>query len=210
MHKTDYILTFGDYFSNYIRSSSKNISIGNLYLESKVEGLAKSKRDNICHILFITQRDYTDTLISPLRESLEKLEKPYTLTIRLHPSDNESLEKYNGLLSIPGTNISSSGDIYSLIVNSDYIVGSYSTALFESVCFGKIPFVHDNDLSRHFSPSDAAIFFSEGNELYDLLNKPPVTARPETREYFWKSDSKANFWEFLKSEGIESRFRTSK
>jgi hypothetical protein len=35
-HKTDFVLTFGDYFTQYVHSSSRNISIGNYYLNKKV------------------------------------------------------------------------------------------------------------------------------------------------------------------------------
>jgi hypothetical protein len=198
LHKTDYILTFGDYFSKFIRSSSKNISIGNAFLEKKVEELNKQSRSpsSVPRIVFITQREYTDGLIPILKEALQAAEVDYNLIIRLHPSDTTGQSKYESFFGTAVTSFSIVEDIYELIQSADYIIGSYSTALYECSCFGKTPFIHRNEFSDHFVPPGIGILFETAAELAQLLKTPMPPVNGVKKEYYWKVDSEENFLNF--------------
>ena len=206
MHKTDYILSFGEYFSQFIHSSSKNITIGNQFLEMKAQELPKKNTpSSFATILFITQRDFTDSIIPTLQEALKTMRNKFKLIIRLHPSDPESKGKYTELASLAPTEFSVHEDIYELIGSSDYILGSYSTTLYESMFFGKTPIIHENELSRHFVPGGMGIRFKTAMELKLILEAAPAKVLTETKEYYWKTGCEKNFMEFYNTEVLAKK-----
>jgi hypothetical protein len=210
MHKTDYILGFGEYFSQFIHSSSKNITIGNQFLEMKVQELPKKNNpSSLATILFITQRDFTDNIIPILQDALRTMRNKFKLIIRLHPSDPGSKGKYSELTSLAPTEFSAHEDIYELIGSADYILGSYSTTLYESLFFGKTPIVHENELSRHFVPGGMGIRFKTAMELKLILEAAPAKVLTETKEYYWKTGCEKNFMEFYNTEVLAKKQQVS-
>lgn len=202
-HKTDYILTYGDYFSNSIKSSSVPVSIGSYHLEIKEVNKKVSSSKPV--ILLITQREFTDNLIPVMANALKMIRTKFQLIIRLHPSEAANNQKYQALFEFDGTRFSTDDDLYALIQQADYIVGSYSTALYESMYFGKTPFIHRNILSMHFVPEGIGISFSSATELGELLKAPPPQIKSERREYFWKSGCEANFKRFYEREILQDQ-----
>lgn len=200
-HKTDYILTFGDYFSEFIQSSSKNISMGNRFLEDQKRALKRSTlAGEEKKILFVTQRDFTDRLIPIVYTALKGLTKKFKLVIRLHPSESGFPLKYKQLGDLPGTTFSISDNVYEQIVSSDFIIGSYSTLLTESIYFDKHPLIHRNDLSDRFIPDGIGMRFSTPQELIDLLSSVVPRQVKEEKEYYWKYGCEENFARFYEEE----------
>ncbi|MGZ3859557.1 MAG: hypothetical protein ACXVPU_14065 [Bacteroidia bacterium] len=199
LHKTDYILTFGDYFSESIKSSSTTISIGSYHLELENKRIREASNSLPKTILLITQREFTDNLIPIVLEALRNTASKFKLIIRLHPSDKNSKEKYNGLLEVSDALFSINENIYDLMQEAQYIVGSYSTALYESIYFGKMPFIHINSLSQHFMAKEVGLSFTNPVQLSTLLEEPPPVLNNSAKEYFWKSGCVSNFQAFYQS-----------
>ena len=195
--KTNYVLTFGEYFSQFVQSSSQNISIGNYYMENKKNLLLNEAKTTTPIILFITQKKHTDEIIGILNITLKKIGKPFKLIIRLHPVDADNRDKYKLLQQFEGTEFSINEDVHSQLIKADYIIGSYSTLLFESLYFGKIPLIHKNDLSDHFVPNSLGLVFANPQELQNLLERQvAVTDIPKRADYFWALDCVNNFKKF--------------
>jgi hypothetical protein len=199
LHKTDYILTFGDYFSESIKSSSTTVSIGSFNLELEKKQISEGLNSLLKTILFITQREFTDNLIPIVLDALKNTASKFKLIIRLHPSDKNSKEKYNGLLEVSDAVFSIEENIYELMQQAQYIIGSYSTALYESIFFGKTPFIHRNSLSQHFIAEEVGLSFTNSIQLSALLEEPPPVLNNSVREYFWQSGSVSNFQAFYQS-----------
>ncbi len=198
-YKTDYVLTFGPYFTRYIRSTSRNISIGNHYLElKKLQSGAFNSKSNSTRLLFISQRHLTNPIIPILYKALKMMDKPVELTIRLHPSESVNTGRYEMFKEFKNVSFSHAGDIYDLVAGTDYVIGLYSTVLFEAVYFDKMPVVYRNDFSDEFLPAELGLRFGNAEELVNLIRKEGNETRSAvSRDFFWSAGSIENFRAFL-------------
>ncbi|HTQ63856.1 MAG TPA: hypothetical protein VMI12_03615 [Puia sp.] len=197
--KTNYVLTFGQYFSNYISSSSENICLGNFYLERKKKNFKIKSEQGIKNILFISQQAYTDVIVPVLEEALRKYTIPFKLIIRLHPSETTNKSRFQKLLKFKFSFFSHREDIYDLLLDADFVIGLHSAVLFESIYFNKVPFVYKNEISDEFLPSSLGRRFSTPEELLNLLNNDGKTNEisREQKEMFWTDGCEANFKRFF-------------
>jgi hypothetical protein len=159
--KTNYLFTMGKYWTEYTNISSKTFELGYPFLEEKINSIIP-KKDN--SLLFISQGNITNSL-KPIAKEIANISK-YKVIFRLHP--NENVNDYNDLKSF-NIEISNAGDIHQLIANSDAIVGSYSTVIFETLLFDRKIFIHKNKLSDEYIPQDIGIRFNNASEILNCL-----------------------------------------
>lgn len=181
--KTNYLFTMGKYWSEYTNISSKTFELGYPFLEEKVNSIIPEKDNSL---LFISQGNITNNL-KQIAIEIATTSK-YKIIYRLHP--NENVNDYNDLKSL-NIELSNAGDIHQLIANSDAIVGSYSTVIFEALLFDKKIFILKNILSDEYIPQDIGIRFNESSEILNCLNT----------ENNLKSN-KGNFWALNWKENI--------
>jgi len=198
--KTNHVLTFGPYFSDYVRSSSRPLNFGSYYLEEKSKKKVE-RPDSRKTILFVSQHRYTDAIIPVLEEALKRSKENLKLIIRLHPLEHEDTNRYLRLSTEFNGRFSTTEDIYDLILESDFVVGLFSTVLFECVYFGKVPFIFRNQLSEEFIPSDLGKWFHSPEELAMLITEgdPSESAKSDL---YWAKDYQSNFSNYLQQLAI--------
>jgi hypothetical protein len=141
--------------------------------------------------------DYTNDIIPILFAALKKMEQSFKLVIRLHPLDATAADKYSCFNEFPHTEFSVKEDLYSQVAVADYIIGSYSTALYDSVFFSKVPLIHKNDRSDYFVPAELGPRFSNSDELLALLQQQPSPdSVKEISNHLWKRNCAGNFLGF--------------
>jgi UDP-N-acetylglucosamine:LPS N-acetylglucosamine transferase len=139
----DKILTFGEYWAESINFPIKKhniIPVGYPFLEKQIEKYKFEKKDSK-QILFLSQGTIGKKLFDVAIEFAKGL-KDYKIVYKLHPgefadwklkySDYSEVEQLDNL-EIIDTNMK---ELYYYFSKSNYVVGVYSTALYEGLAFG--------------------------------------------------------------------------
>jgi hypothetical protein len=193
--KTNYLLTFGKYWSNESECTSMAFDIGYPFLEDKMDNL---KIENSNDILFVSQGKITDSLIEIAVVLSQKLGDRFKVIYRLHPNENLNDKKYEKLKFSKNISFSTSGDIYSLLSSSKFIVGSFSAVIFEASLFEKPIFIHKNDFSDEYIPMDLGLRFTNATELEDLINNYKSYHEKNSVNKFWTLGWENKIIEFYK------------
>ena len=201
-----YLLTWGDFWNNNMRHPSNKITIGNPYFVSKLEEYKKIKNLKLHTkkvILIVSQGTITKTFVELTEELSKKLnDKEYKIIYKLHPGEVPFKERYESLYALSNVEISESDDIYHLFFYSDYIVGCYSTVMYEALGFKKPIFILDNQWSREYIPEGIGFWFKNVDELYELLrqDKTMKTVTDEDTGYYWEMNWRKKYREFIENE----------
>lgn len=206
----DFFLVCGDFWRTQVRGPFKTVTIGNPHFWGNLSAkVSKERIDNEKKeyrskkiVLIISQGTITNITVNLAKNLSKLLDNKYYIIFRLHPGEVGFKERYRELYSHKNIEISKSEDIYELISRSNYVVGVYSTTIFEAFSFGKPVFVLDHPLSRLNIPREIGIWFNTPQELAELIkNSDELKTRSNTNiEYFWNSHWKENYLNFLKNE----------
>ncbi len=144
----DKIILFGNYWRKNINIpiENKNIHISGFdNLITNLNKFSTSNTDiNTKEILIISQWTITDKIIKFSNELLNLInKKKYRLRIRFHPAEYKNWQKNYPELIDSNIIINNNNEqgLYQNIVNSEFVIGCYSTALYEAVAFNKKIFV---------------------------------------------------------------------
>ena len=210
-HKSDYLLTFGEYHNQSSNAAGKNIAIGNYRLQNIARNLLdndEQKNEGVLKLLLISEgipaTSINNGLIKTVLKGLKASTIKYQLIIRLHPTET-SREKYQELVAL-NSDVSFSagnyGDIYPLLKSADIIIGHTSTVLFEAGYFGKKPFIYKDEVSERYMPENLGKWFSDSTMLAnDIAGFKSNEPDNNLTRYFWeKGDYMDNFKAFYSSE----------
>ncbi len=209
----DYILTFGDFWNTQIRvPGSKTVTIGKPHLIEKRNSLVvndKPVSKERKTILIVSQGSVTNIMVELAEELAKRLDgNCYRIIFKLHPGEVGFEERYKTLYKYKNVEIFKSGDIYNLIIDADYIVGYYSTVIFETLALGKKSFVYDTELSRLYIPDEVGIKFRTIDELVDLIVSSGFEQVTDINiDYYWARNWRENFINFVEQ---VSKNRTTK
>jgi hypothetical protein len=202
----DYLLTWGEFWNSNMRHPSNKITIGNPDFETKLEEY-KSIKNHKLHtkkvILIISQGTLTKTFVE-LTESLSKKidNNKFKIIYKLHPGEVPFKERYKKLYSLNNVEINKSDDIYNLLFYSDYVVGCYSTTIYEALGFKKPIFILDNQWSREYIPEGIGYWFKSVDELCELVRQDNTrkTQANEDIGYYWEMDWRKRYRDFIENE----------
>ena len=196
----DYLLTFGEFWNLQTNTCSKKITIGNPHFSKIMKGFARKEKSLNSYrvITVISQWTIAKQLIRFTIELSKLLENSnIKIIFRLHPTENEHDSKYQVIKMQSNIKISSSGDVYSLFNESDYIVGCYSTVLYEAAAFGNPIFIYNNELSKMWIPKELGIWIKNAQELVNNLN---IKTNINEFSYYWNPNWEKNYRKFIKNE----------
>ncbi|WP_306591085.1 hypothetical protein [Geothrix sp. 21YS21S-4] len=185
------ILTFGSYWSDCIRVPVEKVPVGFSYLQ---EEAAKSALSPQLDVLVISDGVNPQTYID-LISALAEQDPSLRICFKMHPGEMPFAERrYARLMGIPQVRLAGPEPIYGLIGAARYVVGCFSTALYEALAFGKRPFVLDNELSRQHIHGDIFIRFQDASDLIERLRlaQAPGEAKKEMGAY-WAQDGDLRF-----------------
>lgn len=188
-----YFLAYGEYWLNKINLPVKKLVIG-----SPVFTMNKVKIDEIkCknHILLIMS-EHNDCL-KLLEKLMPLLESKYFLELRLHPLELNSSRWYTKFNKYKNFKIVTSGIIYDSINRAEYVVGDFSTALFEAAALGKKVLVYANEYAKTWEPEEISIQFETVEQLLQIM-KEDKGCKVVSNTIF-DTNWKANYKKFIKS-----------
>ncbi len=192
----DYILTWGDYWNDKIKTPSKKITIGNPHFYESIKKY-KDIKEQKNSILIISQGTITDRFVKIAKYLSENLQK-YRILFKLHPGEVPFERRYKELYKCANIEIAKSGDIYEYIALCENVIACYSTSIYESLGFNKKLFILDNDLSKKNLPEGIGVRFKENYELKDLILNTKELNMNYDLEYFFNPNWKENYKEFLR------------
>jgi len=199
----EYFLTYGQFWSDNIRTPSEKIVLGNPHFSSKLEEYENKSKQHNTHkiILIVSDPPLSHDFIKLTTELSNKLKNEnFRIIYKLHPREAHLLdERYSPLKNLQNVTLVSSGDIYNLIFNSDFIIGSISTTLFEAIGFNKPIFVYDCIFSQLNVPQDIGIRFRTGDELFELIKNNQKIKPVKNVEYYWAKNWREKYKNFIES-----------
>ncbi|HAJ34027.1 MAG TPA: hypothetical protein DCK79_11890 [Candidatus Atribacteria bacterium] len=192
----DYLLMFGDYWTENIRTPSKKIVVGYPYLNKLSEKLIQKITPEGKTILIVSQGTVTEHMVSIAKE-LSRAFSDYRIIFKLHPGEIPFKERYSSLKSYSNIEIIGNYNIYELIAKNNIIIGYYSTTLFEALKFPekRIFILENSDV-----PDEIGYKFSSADELIDAIKDNSKGYSKVNPEYFWASNWEERFREFMKNE----------
>jgi CDP-glycerol glycerophosphotransferase (TagB/SpsB family) len=154
-------------------------------------GLPKSNRLRILLLCEgVNYRAANNRITEIVYETLNAADFEYSLTLRLHPSDNNP-ERFKKLLSLDNVKVSTqfTEDVLALLQGCDVVLGYMSTALFEAVLLNKPVVYYRDEVSELHVPFDLGASYSGKENLSEILNK--ITTRSligiNRSGWFWQS-----------------------
>ena len=192
----DYLLMFGDYWAERVRTPSKKIVVGYPYLNELSEKLIQKISPEEKSILIVSQGTITDRVVS-IAKKLSQAFSDYKIIFKLHPGEIPFKERYSSLKSYSNIKIIGSYNIYELIAKNNIIIGCNSTTLFEALKFPrKRIFILQND----DVPDEIGCKFSNVEELIEAIRDNAKGYQKSNPEYFWASNWEERFREFMRNE----------
>ena len=184
----DTVFTFGEFWNGCIDWEYEKYPVGNPFLNDFVPKLKGT--DYTQEVLIISQPNHKE-MQTVFVKQLTKLLPDTSITIRLHPI--EKLDKQQAIFT-DCQNVQFSNStrlLYQDMCSSRYVVGWYSTCLYELLAFGRMPFVVDVDMSRRQVHKDVGIWVKTAEEMAAYVKNNQSTVCTDF-ERFWKQDFEQN------------------
>ncbi|SGY94529.1 Putative uncharacterized protein [Moritella viscosa] len=185
------ILTYGPYWHNNVKLPINKINVGYAYL-NRESGRFNNVDFTPNHFLFISRATVTSKLIK-CAVGLKVNNPNYTVTYRTHPS--ECLTK-NQIKILNELNIEISNskvELYGEINKSEFVVGGYSTVLFEALAFNKKTFVLE-DLDAELS---GLYDFTTVIKSWEDINCNLSFPNNYSMSSLWTSDFSSNYNNYI-------------
>jgi hypothetical protein len=196
----DYLLTYGNWWSNQTNMPVQKIATGNPHLTETLRSLGplSQKRGQV----LILGDGIETNLYLNLAKDIVKIVKEQGLAVVFRPHPFER-DKVKSSILPDGVRLDSHTDIYSSLKESSVVISELSTGLFEAVGLVDKVLLWETDKSRFAFPEIPFKSFSTLDELESILNdkdsfhKESSTV-PATE--LWEPNWKQNYLRFV--EGV--------
>ena len=192
----DVFFAFGDYWLNNIKWHYEKIAVGFQFLNQYV---SESKEKTVTHDFLVVSQPIDEFYPgSGKKEFVKELALSYPdsrILFRIHPSENLESQK-TIYIDYPNIEVvSSSSVLYEDIMRCRFVIGWFSTCLFEVLAFNKCPIIVDTEPSRQYFPHDVGVWIKKPDELRDIgidnLN------HIDNYEQFWATDFSNNVQKYI-------------
>lgn len=192
----DYLLMFGDYWAERVRTPSKKIVVGYPYLNKLSEKLIQKITPELKTILIVSQGTVTGRMVK-IAKKLSQAFSNYKIIFKLHPGEIPFKERYSSLKNLSNIEIIGNYNIFELIAKNKIIIGYNSTTLVEALKFPekRIFILENNDV-----PNEIGYKFSSVDELIEAIKDDTKGYPKVNSEYFWASNWEERFQAFMKNE----------
>ena len=197
----DYFLSYGKYWNDVMNLPVKKVTIGNpYYCENKKKfGLNKKNKIAKKNILVISQWTMSDVMLKIARDLSSLLDlSTFDILFRPHPAEIAMFKKkYNNIFISNSIKIDNNPNVYLSLSNAAYVVGAYSTVLFEAIGICKSIFAINHPLTDLIIPKDITRF-SNSKELVCLIqNDNQKENKIVDSNYIWEPNWENNYKNFI-------------
>ncbi len=208
----DWLFSFGDFWvesNEYPITKNQIVSVGFPYLENEIAKYSSVKKKK--QVLFISQWTIGESFSKFASKLSEVDELGYRIVYKLHPLESMNWrEKYPWLAKADLDVIDDNRTpLYRLFAESNFLVGVYSTAVYEGLAFGLQTFVFDA-IGAEFMDSLVEINIVIKISSVDEIAKHIITGsrfeQLETEKFF-RTDAKNRIVRLL-SKMVMSRIKS--
>lgn len=196
----DYLLTYGNWWSNQTNMPIQKIAIGNPHLTEALKARCSdfSKRNQV---LILGDGIETKLYLNLADHVFDMVKGQGTQVVfRPHPFEREKVKS----LTLPnGVRLDSNEDIYSSLKESNVVISELSTGLFEAVGLVDKVLLWETDKSRFLFPEIPFTSFSKMVELESILSDKDSfqkVIRTIPTNDLWQPNWKQNYLNFI--EGV--------
>jgi len=193
----DYLLTYGNWWSNQTNMPVQKIAIGNPHLTESLRALGPvTHKGN--QVLILGDGIETNLYLNLASKVLEIVRTQGMFVVfRPHPFERD---KVNRQMLPDGVQLDSHSDIYSSLKQSSIVISELSTGLFEAVGIVDKVLLWQTDKSRFAFPEIPFESFSTIDEL-ELILKDKDLVQKESSTIpageLWEPNWKQNFMRFV-------------
>jgi len=205
-----YFMGYGDFskkmFSKeythckYGIGEENSISIGKIVLNESAIAANKNKLIHKNNKYYLIISSIYPQIIDFTIELAKKIkDKNIKIIYKLHPGESNRPDPKLKILKEHNVIIKDKVSIYSIIEWSDYIIGTESTALYESAKFGKPVFIYGEFSKTHpLVKKNVAIGIESVDDFLNKLKEPQnLNINPDAINYFYADNAKKNYQKFL-------------
>ena len=196
----EFLLTYGRYWSDQVRTSSKAIVIGDPYLSEYLQRGGPDGRKNTKTVILIVSGGGVPEIMAGITLDLSRLLpfSQYEVVFRPHPGEVPLVKDRYSRFDSTGIRMDLSTDIYESLSRCDAVAGEMSTVLFEATAFSKPVFALDNDYGRLQFPDNLFPRFKTAEELVNLLHSVPEGNSFDARS-LWEHNWRERYHDFIRS-----------
>lgn len=196
----DYLLTYGNWWSNQTNMPVQKVSIGNPHLTETLGSLGPVSH-NRNQILILGDGIETSLYLNLAGNVLDIVRvKGMQVVFRPHPFERE---KVKSMILPEGVQLDTHSDIYTSLSESCVVISELSTGLFEAVGLVEKVLLWETDKSRFAFPEIPFKSFSTMDDLESILNDRHSVEKEcstvPTNE-LWEPNWKQNYLRFV--EGV--------
>lgn len=194
----DEIFTFGKYWNDTTRISQNEIKltpVGMPYFEQKISQLKRPKKHKKIKILILSQEAIGNRFCA-IAVDLFKMLDPHECEIlyKLHPKEYDNWQiTYSNEFKTSGIQVYDRVDLFQLMNESDIHVGVYSTAVMESLVFGKTLILIESYGVHYFTyliESGRAYFARNASDIVKIIQSQKChPSNFENVSYYWELNS---------------------
>lgn len=197
----DYFLSYGKYWNDLINLPVKKVPIGNPYYSENKKKLGLYKKNKIAKkkILIISQWTMTGVLLKIAQDLSSLLDlSSFDILFRPHPAEIAMFKKkYNNIFITDSIKIDYNSNVYLSLSNADYVVGAYSTVLFEAIGICKSIFAINHPFTDLVIPKDIKRFSNSKELVYLIQNDNQKENKIINSNYIWKPNWENNYKNFI-------------
>lgn len=182
----DALFTFGDYWKAFVRWKFEMVSVGNPYLNEHVA--ISEEAEEAYDFLVISQpmNDEEEREKEHFVKSLSVSFPEKKILFRIHPAEDIEQQRltYKEERNVAVSN--SAAILYGDICKSKYVIGWFSTCLYECLAFKRVPIIVDTPSTRLILPPNIGIWVKNPEEIKTI----DFTLLKETTNYseIWSQD----------------------
>jgi len=195
LYMPDFFMSYGEYWIKNSRIPIKKYIIGNPYLSETIK--ANNNFIKKEQILYISATIYPEKYVSDVIWLNNNLSvKGYSVIFRIHPQETSLLQTvYKPIIDnhIP----IDTQPLYNTLEASKYIIGDYSTVIFEAALFNCIIFIFDNIKNKENVDTTQFNCISSITEIEEIiLSENYKKTDPDN---FWAENWRENYHKFIDS-----------
>ncbi len=193
----DYLLTYGNWWSNQTNMPIQKVSIGNPHLTEMLGSMGNFA--NKSNQVLILGDGIETNLYLDLASKVVRIVKDQGLSVvfRPHPFEREKIK----LLKIPeNVRLDFEPDIYSSLKESNVVISELSTGLFEAIGLVEKVVLWETDKSRFAFPEIPFDSFSTLKELESILKSEDSCHKQNSslvESELWEPNWKQNYLSFV-------------
>lgn len=186
----DKFFVFGEFWKKHIELPVSCQVMGSANFTESINKRTEVECEIASRILIVLNYDPMMELIDIL---LSQLDDKYSIVVKPHPLYQSVVDALEIFKENDKFSIVREGNIFDSIIQAEYVIGDYSTVLYEATGCGKKVFVYRHELTEMYISKEIGNWFSTPEELVELLRNGKAIKKNDDVDYYFNSHWKEKY-----------------